>query len=415
MIISAKKNTNYGGSLINQKYTPLDNLNIVNEEKDNYVGLFNSRITSFSSINAFPVKLSLISAWPASPIHVANAPMVVISSNRAEWLRKIFDNATAKGATTGYNDTETFDNGLSPWYWPQRSQRILYVVVQNSEYGYYKSQIGNNRYPNVYVVGWRFPYAKGKFGIGPTGFGASRFAALEMLKDIGYHQAWTADDNVVNVNGFPNTLATIEALMNDDMWGIGFSAATMNFPHDDTFGEATFTTTAFDFSAQKAGLLQQVVLWNIDNLRTNKLNMSPYFVCSNEDVSFSNYLQVYGYAEKVIKSLSVIKTQPENDSKANKGAAVLAGLREATLKLLFETEKANQVNDGSGAANINTFIKEKVLKGSAGAATPLAVTQSQAIEQALAEAVSNKWAPAKIFNPYSGFGDDDARVERLPG
>src|SRR5260370_34233932 len=198
MPLGASNNTLFGGSLFNQKYSPLDNIVIRAGDKDFYVKLFNQRITALS--NVFPKKLSLFtSAWPEPDVDTA--PMVVISNNRAKWIETLLDNAVAKNkvaAFTGYNDTKTFDNGPVAWYAPLRSQRPLFIVVHHAEYAYYKKLL-DGYYKNVYVVGWRVPFRKGQFG--PAGFGASRFAALELVKGLGYHKAWTVDDNVVNING----------------------------------------------------------------------------------------------------------------------------------------------------------------------------------------------------------------------
>lgn len=404
--LAANNNTAFGGSLINQKYSPLADITILEADQAYYTGLFNRRIKKLSDANLFPRKLSLFTAaaWPV----VAAAtppPMVVISSNRALWLSKLFKNADSKNrdaAFTGYNDPKTFDFEGVPWYSPLRSGRPVYIVVHYTEYTYYKQLLGGFR--NVYVVGWRIPFRKG--GYAPTGFGASRFAALELVKKLGYTKAWGVDDNVVNINGFPNTLAEVEAEMTADTAGIGFAAATENTGLIPLYREATFVEKAYDFDSQEAGLLQQVVLWNLTFLKSKNLTMSPYFVTSNEDVSLTNCLQSFAYAEKVIKPLKIIKLAPETDDKElNKGAAQLAKMRNELLTLLYDAEKDTQIVKGSTAAvKLSKFVTDTILPKSQNREGDPQVTQSMAIEQILALATNNRhWAPTKIFNPYDGF------------
>jgi hypothetical protein len=415
MTLGASNNTTFGGTLINQKYSPLERIEISETDRDFYVGLFNRRINALSAGNVFPKKLSLLSStWP-TPV-VDTPPMVVISSNRAEWMSALFESGDLKNrdaAFTGYNDRTTFAKGPVAWYDPLRSQRPLFIVVHHAEYAYYRKLLGS--YRNVYIVGWRFQFPRG--GLGPAGFGASRFAALELVKMLGYHKAWTVDDNVVNVNGFPNRLATIEAFLTADMWGIGFSAATINQLAGALYdGTATFTPNTFDFTKQKSSLLQQVVLWNVDLLRTNNLNMSHYFVTSNEDVSFINYLQTNKKDERMIKSLSVLKLEPTPD-KENRGVTELGTIKASLLKFLFNLERTTQIKNGTATpVNLGDFVKTTILPQSLDAVPKppnrkIHATQSMAIEQALAMAVSKGWAPAKIFDPYQGF--EGTKVEPL--
>jgi hypothetical protein len=409
--LSADNNGSYGGSLINEKYSPLRSITIAAGDKDFYVNLFDERIKTLTRQNIFPTKLTLITSGLPAPDTFTSTPIVVISSNRAEWMKSLFDNADTKNRKariTGYNDPATFSEGIIPWYAPWRSQKILYIVVHSAEYGYYKKLLAG--YVNVYVVGWQFPATAG--GLGPAGFGASRFAALELIKYLKYQRAWAVDDNVVNINGFPNTAATIEGLMTADFAGIGFSAATNNDVLVNVYKDSTFTTLDFDFSKQKAGLLQQVVLWNVDYLKSRNLTFSPYFVTSNEDVSLSNYLQAFNYTQRIIKGLSIIKMQPTNDTK-NQGALQLAGIRTRFQKLLYNLEKNTQISiNGTKAKNLSEVVTETILPNAQNKGGGLNVrkkqayertTQSMAIEQVLAESVSKKWAPPKTFNPYVEF------------
>lgn len=411
----AENNTAFGGVLINQKYSPLvfDRDYPPSSDKDFYTKIYRTRIKALSDDNVFPRKLSLFTrAWPV--VAAGTPPMVVISSNRAEWMKQLFDNAAAKNevaAFTGYIDATTFQNGPVPWYAPLRSQRPVFIVVHNTEYGYYLKMLGG--FDNVYVVGWRIPFIQGKFGFGLAGFGASRFAALELVKKLGYTYAWLVDDNVVNINGFPNRLTTMEANMGAGIAAIGFRATTSNVTKVGKYdGTVTFATEDFDFGAQAAGLLQQVVLWNVGLLKTDDFTVSPYFVASNEDVSLSNYLQVWGYTEKIISPLSIVKMQPENDKK-NPGAPELANIRTRLLDHLYQREKETLIQKGVAApVALGTFVEKTILPNSQNPDFNDHITQSMAIEQVLALGVKKKWAPDNIFEPFTGFAG--TKVETLP-
>ena len=88
--LAAENNELYGGSLINQKYAPLEGITIAPEDKDYYVKLFTSRIDKLKDQNLFPKKLTLITSGLPNPISVDSPPMVVISNNRAEWLKTLY-------------------------------------------------------------------------------------------------------------------------------------------------------------------------------------------------------------------------------------------------------------------------------------------------------------------------------------
>lgn len=411
---AAKNNTNYGGTLINQKYSPLQNITLVDGDKSSIQKLFNDRITLLK--NWFPKKLSLVSSnWPEIGINKDIPPMVVISSKRAEWMKTLFNNANKKNAAapiTGYLDKKTFNEGVIPWYSPLRSGRPVYIVVYHTEYAYYKKQLA--AFQNVYVIGWGLPPKdKSKDSFGLVGFGASRFAALQLVKTVGFHRAWTVDDNVVNINGFPNTLAEIEGLISDGKTAaVGFEATTRNLTEGEVWTASKFEEKDFVFAEQAAGLLQQVVLWNLDLLGEN-LNFSPYFVSSNEDVSLTNYLKAFNFTEKVIDGLSIIKMGPVDD-KNNKGEATLDTFRKALLELLYNKEKDVLIQvDSAAPVALETFVPDPLIKKSLDKDAKVPKTQSMAIEQVLALAVSNKWAPLNTFNPYNGFAG--TKVERLIG
>jgi len=52
--LSADNNGPYGGSLINEKYSPLRSITIAAGDKDFYVNLFDERIKTLTRQNIFP-------------------------------------------------------------------------------------------------------------------------------------------------------------------------------------------------------------------------------------------------------------------------------------------------------------------------------------------------------------------------
>ncbi len=408
MTIAAKNNTNYGGSLINQKYSPLVNISLDDAVDD----IFNRRGNTLSEIGAFPKVLNLYSNWaqiePA--VDVAVAPMVVISSNRATWMAKLLENAQNRGPIN-YNDAKPFDEGETPWYAPWRSGgRTLYIIVHSTEYDYYVTAIVNaiGVQPNIHVVGWNFSANSQTFDI--VGFGASRFAAIQMVKFLGYNQAWAVDDNVVNINGFPASLDIIEQNMTADITAIGFSAATNNIDVADLYGaQVTFAAKAFDFGGQEPGLLQQVVLWNLKCLK--EINFSPYFVTSNEDVSFTNYLQRNDYIEKIIKPLSIIKLSPDNDVSNNGGRIEIPKRRTRMMQIFYNLEYELEILPMDGVrTTLNQYVKDTILPNCLDKGQSSLLTHCRSVEQVLAFAVKNFPVPNKVFDPYDGFAGTQVQL-----
>ena len=175
---------------------------------------------------------------------------MVISSNRADWIKFGIDTAAVKLGALG---ADTFDNvsdlraldvaGLHtdvkngvkrnaspPIYCPQRlgaaPHRNVYIVVHMSEYRKYKNVLEDT---GITVVGWEFvlPQVRPAGRGWAVGFGASRFAAIEFCKQLKtpapppappagpvapWNYAWLFDDNVVALTNFAG-LARVEAAM----------------------------------------------------------------------------------------------------------------------------------------------------------------------------------------------------------
>jgi hypothetical protein len=410
LVLNARNNGLYGGNLINQKYKPLDNPALAPVDHNYYRQLFSARQALLTGINAYPP--SALNFYGNLPIPaVAVAPLVVVSSNRANWMQTILQNAVTHGPFTGYLDATSFHSDVVPWYAPLRSGRPVYIVVHWSEYDYYEARVGGGAFPNVTVVGYKFTAAAPALDI--VGFGASRYAAMQLMINQGYHQAWAVDDNVINVNGFPNTLAVVEALMPlagaAAIWGIGFTAATANTGANTLYnaGTLTFAANPLNFGATAPGLLQQVVLWNLDQLRAANLNYSPLFVASNEDVSLSSYLQFNHLDERIITACSIVKYEPANDPWSNLGASrEIPRRRNRLLGLLdgIEGDIDFQPVGGGAQVTLQTYIRQTVLMNGINRDQSTALrTQSCAIEQFMAEATERGWYPAAPLNPFNPF------------
>lgn len=412
-ILNAQNNGNYGGNLINQKYSPLQQINLNGGVRADYEGLFTNRSNVLRGINAYPP--NMLTFYGNMPAVAAADPMVVVSSGRAEWVSWILQNAENHPAFNGYLDNTTFQlNGnLVPvaWYSPRRSGRQLYIVVHWSEYDYYEARVGNNQIPDVTVVGYEFTATRPALDI--VGFGASRYAALQLMIQQGYHRAWAVDDNVINVNGFPNTLAAVEALMPlpGAFWGLGFGAATSNV--NAIQGRVNFQNNNPVILGTHPGLLQQVVLWNLDLLGPAHLNYSPMFVTSNEDVSLSNYLQHTNRDERIFTVCSIVKYEPFGDPglgqpDPNLGASVEIPKRRNRMLALFSSIEADiPINPGGipQGTPLQGYVRDTVLPQAGQPANTLPTAQSRAIEQVLSAAVTQGWYPGAgdlPFNPYAG-------------
>ena len=312
LVLHARANENYGGNLVNQKYWPLDGIMLEGERAD-YVRLFNARIDVLTTAAAYPPQpLNLY--YRVAEVDSRVVPMVVISSNRGAWMKQLLLNAVKANTNgdfaNGYLSPRTFAVGPVPLVRAAThgTQTALYVVVHWSEYSFYKKQLKALQGYDIFVVAFRFESAVPDFDI--VGLGACRYAALQFLVHLGYHRAWVVDDNVVNINGFPETLAPVEAHMplGSPIWGVGFTGTTSNIVEQDLDnGTVTFQAVPYNFANTKPAFLQQVVLWNVDKFSDYNLNFCPLFVTSNEDIAFCNFLLRNHFDHRRINSLSVIK------------------------------------------------------------------------------------------------------------
>jgi hypothetical protein len=238
MPITTDKNTSYGPPFVNTKYSPLMNIEYVNDNRALHSWILTNRSNLFAQRNLLPGALRLATAnW--NGIIVAEAghlpPLVVISSCRSGWIADGVAAATAQltalgqahfasvtdlNALTAYGADQTCS---PPIYCPARlgpnPNRNVYIVVHITEYETYVAALAGS---GMTVIGWVFAAPLNQHDIWLAGFGASRFAAIEFCKTLRtaatpqsgaapWNYAWLFDDNVVALNNLPG-LANIEAM-----------------------------------------------------------------------------------------------------------------------------------------------------------------------------------------------------------
>lgn len=360
MVLTVSLNTQYGGPLVNQKYKPLDIVEPIPTSTQSFFSrILENRCALIENTYGFTGDVKLyMDNWAAAiarehtrataPAHGAvqcRPPLVVISSNRSDWISKGFDSGLARAHLIGkqgniFDGPSDFEalskrdekSVTPPIYAPTRFipperqggwgrpvNRTVYVVVHKAEYATYKTALQS--YPNVEVVGFRLGRrdVAGQTPPGPTGqaatlklylagFGASRYAAIafckHMRESIGaqpgnsrvWDWAWLLDDNVVAIGGgFPNFEVLEDSLpaAAQGPIAVGFKGGTLaGDPADhrkmaddwERSGRQPSTSvTAHD--TDQGGPIQQVALWNIERMHTDHLNFSPVFVNSAEDTS----------------------------------------------------------------------------------------------------------------------------------
>jgi len=437
MPIPVQNNGHYGGILINQKYSPLA-VNAVPMpvgDQPEYVTLFQGRRFLLDNQHLFPGHLNLYAEnWNLIQTNEtapgALPPIVVVSSGRAQWILDTYNNAAQiqAGNYANVNDVAALVAGATPWYLPQRindANRHVYILVHRLEYDYYRLLLGATQ---MTVVGWSFEpnmniMAPDGSIIGNSyaGFGASRFAAVEFCKYIfnqpiiagaavppvaaANQKAWLVDDNVAYVRGFPG-FAACDAVLNAAIWALGFSGATVNSPDPVIMQLVAPPVLAGLAALQPNGLIQQCVALNINQLNAQFLNYSPYFLNSNEDTSFSNFLQNQAASRlRICTGAAIFKGVPTN-SHGEGGAGYVSLLRQHAAQTFYDVEQNYQVaapaNQG-GVQQFNNYIINHVLPNAfANMQTEDPVfTEGKAIEQVMARVVNDhiNWVPPWVFRP----------------
>lgn len=416
--ITAKYNPNYGTPLITSKYSPLMDIQITNIDGDSVSKIFNGRINPLSIINKIPSHLCL---WIRPEVYatlnnLSKHPVVVISTKRAEFISSKLQEAENDRvyAPKEYCDLSS-NSKVCLWYSPKRSQRPVFIVVYYLEYPYYLKKIEQLGLKNTFIIGWKFGQPTEKnIGMEVVGFGPSRFVAIEIVKFFNCQKAWLVDDNVVNINGFPSSLEKIEDLMNDQIYGIGFNAATKS----DSIGDLQKTIEYSNKLGQSARetnlLLQQVVLWNINLLKQKNINFSPYFIASNEDVSFSNFLHRNNYQTLKYSGLSIKKMNTDEDKENQDTLSVITQKREELIFYLMTF----LYNSNPELKSIFQIIRENLSNST----ERLLLAEFLAVEQILAKLIYPNVSSHSIPPPETVFDDQQYQRDgnypitlRIPG
>lgn len=424
MPITTDKNNNYGPPLVSQKYSPLENIEITNDNRALFSALLTNRNRLLTSSNLLrqPLKL-ILSNWAANVAAEVNKkpPLVVISSNRSKWIKNGIDSGDARLGVipgglanfTNVSDLRAIKNysgeTLSPpMYAPKRigdaGPRNVYIVVHSSEYKTYKKNLAGT---GVIIVGWEFElpqqiYAPKKVWL--TGFGASRYAAIEFCKELRrrviaavaaapgpapanapWNYAWLLDDNAIALTNFAGYDAVEAAMAAADPVKVcaGFHGGTqaIAFAEDNRWATTEINHGRGHQSANlppsaPPGIVQQASLWNIEYLSGNHLNFGPIYITSGEDLSFVNYFNKEEIPYFYYAGITVRKeiTTYDNSGGANK----LNAAKQKLAKWFVEAESSGtqpgkeppppvkvDPRDGGdgGVQNLSVYIKNKVLRG----------------------------------------------------
>jgi hypothetical protein len=382
MAITADKNKSYGGTNVTEKYSPLRNIKFVGSVATVCGELVKHRLELLSSRNILPNQVTLRTDWE-SVIEAEKStdedhapPLVVISSNRSKWIAAgvaVGKKQRVEEYYEGSNDLKALTGKVRgqiqspPLYTPERTagDRKVYIVVHALEYDQYKTALAGT---GLRVVGWaisgptwrRPAPGQKKKDPGPlTGFGASRFAAIEFCKYLRKKvamphcdYAWLLDDNVVGLAQFPGYEVVETAIKAGTVKPVcaGFHGASKSEDFESTKDWVKKARraghekpTVLPPSIAK-GLIQQAALWNIKYFADNNLNFSPCFITSGEDVSLGHYFDrtstiTYHYYNSITvhkelttydNSKGAEKVEAARQSYADWFAAAEAAVRETT-------------------------------------------------------------------------------------
>ncbi|MBV7530485.1 hypothetical protein [Chitinophaga sp. sic0106] len=269
-------------------------------------------------------------------------PIVIVSSGRADWIKATITNGqnaikVATNYTNTVQDPQVFKYGPVPFYFPQRykkDERNFYLFVHQSEYEHYKTTLDGL---GITIIGWNtyrsFNGNNANIDL-CLGFGMSRYVVFQFFKDINYQnknsglackKIWMLDDNVCHIDAFPG-FNQIETATNDQYYGVGFFVENTMLP-DEAFSDRIYNGKPYKgrFAIEEAinlqamdplRFLQQAVLWNFNKIPDN-LSFSPYFIGSNEDITFSRVLATYnnppGNIFYTYRGVKVLKTKATPD------------------------------------------------------------------------------------------------------
>ncbi|RAJ83682.1 hypothetical protein CLV59_103654 [Chitinophaga dinghuensis] len=257
-------------------------------------------------------------------------PIIVMSSGRADWIKIALQNGqnaidALGGKYTGIvTDELIFINGPVPFYFPKRytgesAKRNFYIFVHQTEYEWYANELAGF---GITVIGWNTQrdnlQADKDYDV-CLGFGMSRYAVFQFFKDFfklpgspSHKKIWMLDDNLCHIKGFPG-FSTCEN--RNQNAGVGFWVAnnlcaqqfftTMGSKAQGKSIEDEFTNLAVD----KPTFIQQGMLWNFAQI-ADELSFSPYFIASNEDITFGRMLKKYNPSNSyTISGTTILKCQ----------------------------------------------------------------------------------------------------------
>src|ERR1700733_1292076 len=172
MPLSSALNVNYRPSSVNvtQKYTPLNNIQALVGDIVPIQAMVQNRINTFVNMGVRVTRLTYLATHTIDRFATLEAgngsPLVVVSSNRAGWIKARYDNAAGilEGIRppvthfTDVMDTRALAAGAVPFYLPIRlgtvdaANRNVYVFVASDEYKEYSTQLAGT---GITVVSWR--------------------------------------------------------------------------------------------------------------------------------------------------------------------------------------------------------------------------------------------------------------------
>lgn len=436
MAILTNKRAQYGGAKVTTKYAPLEDITYVNSDIQYYSALLTNRYTLLQNRSLIqPLNLTTPN-WANIIANEAKkeSPLIVISSNRSEWIY----NGILSGETqlnilglTSFDNPSDFraltakagQKQSPPIYCPKRigpnPKRNVYIVVHQYEYNTYKNQLSGVN--GITVVGWQFTRPNPPNTTALVGFGASRFAAIEFCKELRragnnpWNYAWLFDDNVVSLTNFPGYTAIEKAMDVRTTVCSGFHGGVEALNISDICKEAINELAAgrgkqydkIPDPTTENCIVQQASVWNIKYLTENYLNFSPIYITSAEDLSITKYFDNQKIPYKWYKGIGVRKETTSYDEK--KGAQFVKSAREFYAKLFSDAESTavqgvnppppvevqpKEPTDG-GIQTLAKFVIDRVLPNSQmkdTAASPIVQNNAkcQAVEQITCGAIEEK-------------------------
>jgi len=437
MTVQASYRSSYDQStLTTQKYQPLDNITFPADIKL-YNQLVANRSKVLTTMGLLPARLDLVTEKSRHAVVLDEQkklpPLVVVSTNRSQWIKA---SLAAIKKTERYNSVgdmnavaDVPDRSTCPViYSPRRigDNRNVYIVVHFDEYNEYRRALGGS---GITVVGWKFGYSQAiQYQL--SGFGASRFAAIEFCKALWrqldprsrWSYAWLLDDNVIALSNCPG-LESVEGTMKVDKVVAGFRGASKleDTPGITAWAKAERAKQVTLPKARNMGIVQQAALWNIKYLDENYLNFSPTFVTSAEDVSFMNYFDVTARPYFFYTGAEVIKAVTKSDGSPSKQA--LEQTRTELVQFIVDEEKTGLVTakqpppvtidpltPPTGLQTVHKFIAANLAKlDKIGKDSDAA---SRAVEQILCDAIEKKLIRVPVLDQvFQLNGQEQQRVQ----